>query len=51
MNKISTGEADVSGSSHGLFGFPASTSASFPSLFYIYHPIPIVYADFIELKP
>jgi hypothetical protein len=46
MNSIPNGEIDVS----GLFGIPASTSASLPSLFYLYDLISIVYVDFIELK-
>lgn len=38
MNNICTGEVDVSGSLHGLFGSPASVSSSLPFLFDIYIP-------------
>lgn len=38
MNNICTGEVDVSGFLHGLFGSPASVSSSLPFLFDIYIP-------------
>lgn len=55
MNNICTGEVDVSGSLHGLFGSPASVSASLSFLFDIYisdskTSFPIVYVVFTELK-